>query len=426
MSRLNRRHFLAASAGAAVLSQSAASYARVRGANDRLGVSVIGAGGMGSGHLRALAGMTDAQNLRPIAVADCWRTRAEAGAAVLGAEKSFADYRAVLDDADADYVVIATPEHRHAEILLAAMRAGKAVYCEKPVTHTPGEAVAAQDVQRETGRPVQVGVQSMSNDAYRTAGAAIADGVLGLVVQAQISYVRRYGEQGLFRDPAVTDDMPKPADLDWSAWLGDAPKVAWNPHHYHEWRCYSPYSGGIATDLFIHRLSRFITACGVTYPSRVVGMGGIRQWPDGRDLPDNFEMVAEYPTGPASPDGMTIYALGTASNRVPVDHLIRGYRGTLTFTGDPNHHNHTGWVAKDKDGKVLAEHVATGGEDITLHHMNLHAHLRDGEPLNCPLDLGVYGVVACALANESWRQGRMFGWDEEAREMIPAKSADVS
>ena len=105
--------------------------------------------------------------------------------------------------------------------------------------------------------------------------------------------------------PTSTPAEPQPADLDWNAWLADAPKVAWNPHHYFEWRCYSAYSGGIATDLFIHRITRIMRACNLLYPRRVVGMGGIWQWNDGRDLPDNFEMICEYPRG------MTVYVLGT-------------------------------------------------------------------------------------------------------------------
>ncbi len=142
--------------------------------------------------------------------------------------------------------------------------------------------------------------------------------------------------------PSITDDTPKPADLDWDTWLGDAPKIAWNPHHYFEWRNYAAYSGGISTDLFIHRITRIMKACDLLYPRRVVGMGGIWQWPDGRDLPDNFEMICEYPRG------MTVYVLGTMSNRVGIDHLIRGYRATLYFTP-------TGWEIKDKDGKVLED-----------------------------------------------------------------------
>jgi predicted dehydrogenase len=274
------------------------------------------------------------------------------------------------------------------------------------LTHTMAEAIEVRNKQRATKLPLQVGVQGMSDDSYESAQKAIKEGVIGKVVQAQIEYVRRYGEQGLFCDPNLKEDMPQPSDLDWQAWLGPASKVPWNPHHYFEWRNFAAYSGGIATDLFVHRITRILKALDLTYPRRVVGMGGIWQWPENRDLPDNFEMICEYP------EGLTVYVLGTQSNRVPVDHLIRGYRGTMQFTD-------TGWVARNKDGEVLAEHKKTGGEDINLHHTNLHNHLRNGEPLKCPVELGMAGVAAVVMANESWRTGQMMGWDEATESIVP-------
>jgi predicted dehydrogenase len=281
------------------------------------------------------------------------------------------------------------------------------------MTHALPEAVAVMKKQKETKLPLQIGVQAMSDDSYASAGQAIREGLIGQVVQAQIEYVRRYGEQGPWRVPDLKDDMPKPDDLDWDNWLGSAPKVAWNPHHYFEWRNYAAYSGGICTDLFIHRITRIMKACDLLYPRRVVGMGGIWQWNDGRDLPDNFEMICEYPRG------MTVYVLGTMSNRVGIDHLIRGYRGTLCFTPG-------GWVAKDKDDKVLAEHKKTGGEDILLHHTNLQNHLRKGEPLNCPVELGMAGVAAVCMANESWRTNQMMAWDAKTETMVPANTLELS
>ncbi|MDG2381542.1 MAG: Gfo/Idh/MocA family oxidoreductase [Pirellulaceae bacterium] len=410
-SGFSRRTFMAAAsatgAAAAATKWTAKSYGNILGANDRIRIGFIGAGGMGSNHLNAIAKLKDQNNLEPIAVADCWKTRAEKGAKTVGATQSSQDYRKVLDIKDIDYVTIATPEHWHSDMTIAAMDAGKAVYCEKPMTHTIPEAQQVIKKQEETKMPLQVGVQAMSDDSYESAGEAIRDGVLGQVVQAQIEYVRRYGEQGPWRQPGLKDDSPKPGDLDWKSWLGHAPQTDWNPHHYFEWRNYSQYSGGIATDLFIHRITRIMKACDLIYPRRVVGMGGIWQWSDGRDLPDNFEMICEYPRG------MTVYVLGTMSNRVGIDHVIRGYRGTMYFT--PN-----GWVAKDKDDKVLAEHKKTGGEDIHLHHTNLHNHLRNGEALNCPAPLGLAGVAAVCMANDSWRTGQMMGWDEKRGQVVPA------
>jgi predicted dehydrogenase len=406
---LSRRTFISTASAAAGVTWTAASYARVIGANDRIGVGVIGAGVIGTAHLNVLRGLKDTNNLHPAAVVDCWKTRAEKGREIVGAEHALADYRKLLDMKEVDYVTVAVPEHWHARMTIDAMDAGKAVYCEKPLTHTIPQAQAVLKKQKETGRPLQVGVQGMSDDSYSSARDAIRGGVIGNVVQAQIDYVRRYGKEGPWREPQdVQRHAAKPADLDWKAWLGDAPQIDWNPHHYFEWRCYSAYSGGIATDLFIHRITRIMKACDLLYPRRVVGMGGIWQWPDGRDLPDNFEMICEYPRG------MTVYVLGTMSNRTGIEHQIRGYRGTLTFTP-------TGWIARDTDArKVLAEHKKSGGEDQHLHHTNLHHHLRNGEPLNCPPELGLAGVVAVNMANESWRTGHMMGWDKEKERMAPA------
>ncbi len=410
---ISRRTFLQTTGAIAAATWTASSYARVIGANDRIRIGFIGVGGMGNAHLGAIAALKDKNNLEALAVADVWQTRAEAGAKKVGAPQTLTDYRKLLDIKEIDYVTIASPEHWHARMTLDALDAGKAVYCEKPMTHTIAEAQQVMKKQKETKLAVQIGVQGMSDDSYRTAGEAIRAGKLGQVVQAQIEYVRRYGEKGPFRDPQIKDDAPKPADLDWDAWLGDAPKIAWNPHHYHEWRCYSAYSGGICTDLFIHRITRIMKACDLLYPRRVVGMGGIWQWPDGRDLPDNFEMICEYPRG------MTVYVLGTQSNRVGIDHLIRGYRATLYFTP-------TGWIIKDKDDKVLDEHKKTGGEDIHLHHTNLHNHLRNGEPLSCPVELGLAGVVAVCMANESWRTSQMMGWDAKNERMVPANTLEFN
>jgi predicted dehydrogenase len=410
---ISRRQFLMTGAvSATALAVSAKSYSQIVGANDRIGVALIGAGGMGTGHLVALKSLKESANLRFLGVADCWKTRAAQGAATLETT-AMTDYRELLDHPEVDYVTIASPEHRHAQMTLDALDAGKAVYCEKPLTHTIEEAQTVARKQRETGLPVQVGVQAMSDACYASAAAAIAEGVIGQVVQAQIEYVRRYDKQGLFRDPALNPKMPKPADLNWKDWLGSAEEISWNPHHYFEWRCYSAYSGCIATDLLVHRISRIIKACNLMYPRRVVGMGGIWQWNDGRDLPDNFEMICEYPRG------MTVYVLGTQGNRVGIDHLIRGYRGTLYFTPD-------GWVAKDKDGKELASDKSPPREDITLHHTNLHNHFRNGEKLNCPVELGMASVVAVCMANESWRTSQMMGWDEAKQRMAPASTLDLS
>lgn len=431
---VSRRIFLQTSGTVAAVAGiggtlSAKSYGRTIGANERIRTGLIGGGTIGQQHITAFNELRKRGDFEPVIVADCWLTRAKKSAErlQLPESKAVADYRRVIDNKDVDYVTVATPEHQHERMILDTLDAGKPVYTEKPMTHTIPEALAVVRKQKETGLAVQVGVQGMSDDSYVSAAKAIREGLLGRVVQAQIEYVRRYGEYGPWRLPGLKDDQPKPADLDWDAWLGRAPKIDWNPHHYFEWRNYAAYSGGICTDLFIHRITRIMKACDLLYPRRVVGMGGIWQWPDGRDLPDNFEMICEYPRG------MTVYVLGTMSNKTGIDHVIRGTEGTLTFTTNRAVGNApdatfrktakrpaTGWIITDNGGKVIAEHQKTGGEQIDLHHTNLHNHLRKGEPLNCPASLGLAGVVAVNMANESWRTGRTMAWDAENEKAVPA------
>ena len=139
------------------------------------------------------------------------------------------DYRKLLDIKEIDYVTIATPEHWHSRMTIDALDAGKAVYCEKPMTHSIPEAQEVVKKQKATGLAVQVGVQAMADDSYSSAAKVIEEGILGQVVQAQIEYVRRYDKQGPWRDPDISDSTPQPADLDWNAWLGKAHQGALEP-----------------------------------------------------------------------------------------------------------------------------------------------------------------------------------------------------
>jgi len=309
-SRFSRRAFIRSGAAVGAMAMTAKSYAQTAGANNRLRMGFIGCGVIGREHLTKLLGMRRDENLELAAVCDVYTRRAadfqgkiqEAG----GSASLYHDYREMLARDDIDYVIVATPEHSHAHITLDALDAGKHVYVEKPMTHNIKEAQAVVQKAKETGLKLQVGVQGTADDSYDSAYEAIKAGKLGKVVQAQIDYVRNYEGPGPWRRSGGSSDAAKPADLDWDTWLKPAPEVAWDPHRYYEWRCYADYSGGVATDLFVHRLTRLIKACGLEYPERVVGMGGIYTWDDGRELPDSFEMVAEYPAKEGITNGMTV------------------------------------------------------------------------------------------------------------------------
>lgn len=417
---VNRRDFIRTGAVVSAMSMTAKSYAQTTGANNRLRMGFIGCGGMAGAHLRTLLKIKDSENVDLVATTDVYKRRAvdfqskikEAG----GDATVHADYHEILARQDIDYVLIATPEHSHAYITLDALDAGKHVYVEKPMTHDIKEAQAVLKKVQETKLKLQVGVQGMADDSYSSAFEAIKAGKLGSLVQAQIDYVRNYEGKGPWRKGGKSN-APKPDDLNWDAWLKPAPNHDWDPHRYYEWRCYRDYSGGIATDLFIHRLTRLIKACGLELPERVVGMGGIYTWDDGRDLPDSFEMLAEYPAKEGITNGMTVHVLGTMANDDGNAHCIRGTDATLTFTK-------TGWEIKsdvkaDKDA-IIATHKKTGAEDLDPHHRNHHAAIRDNAPLNCPVELGLYGVTAVRMANLSWFHKKMMAWNKERKVVTPA------
>ena len=413
LNALSRRRFLQSTAVAAgATAMSAKSYAKTSGANGRLNVGMIGCGGMASGHLKALLSMVEDENIAVIMVCDVYRKRAlefqERIQAVGGEAKVTGDYREVLANGDIDYVVIATPEHSHHHIIIDALAAGKHVYCEKPMCYDIREAKDVVRAAAESGLKLQVGVQGMSDDSYSSALEAIKEGKIGQVVEAQIDYVRNHPlQRGPWRKSNVKDDTPKPDDLDWDTWIQPRAQRSWDPHHYFEWRCYRDYSGGISTDLFVHRITRIIRACGLTFPTRVAGMGGIYTWDDGRDMPDSMEVLLEYPPVEGVSNGMTVHLLGTMGNKRSNDHCIRGQKATLLFTS-------SGWdIVSEKDGEVIESHKKTGGEDIILHHKNHHAAIRDGVALNCPPELGLYGVAAARMGNLSIYQRKMVAWDAE-------------
>src|SRR6185436_12446662 len=192
----------------------------------------------------------------------------------------------ILDSKDVDAVVIATPDHWHARQAVDAMKAGKDVYCEKPMCHTIKEAKEIADTVKATKQIMTVGVQSTADPRWRMANELITAGKIGHVMQGQTSYYRN-SSVGQWRYYPLKKDMT-PKTIDWDMWLGHGfktvdgsplgPTAAEQPFDravWAQWRCYWPFGGGMFTDLFVHQTTHLIAAMGVRYPSRVVGGGGI-------------------------------------------------------------------------------------------------------------------------------------------------------
>jgi predicted dehydrogenase len=409
--KISRRAFVSASAASIVA--TAASANRVLGANNRLRVGIIGCGGLAQGaHIPSLMRMKEADNVEIVAVCDVYQKRLDQAAATTGAAP-VKDYRAMLDNKDVDYVTIVTPEHWHARMTLDAADAGKHIYCEKPMTWSIEQAKQVVKKIQQANVKMQVGVQGMCDDSYETAQKYVKEGKLGRVVQAQIDYSRNYKRDFWVSDEPDKDVRPG-ENLDWNAFLGPAPKRPFDLDRFLHWRRYWDYSGGIATDLFVHRITRIIRALDLKLPNRVVAVGGKWEFRDSpAEIPDTFNMMLDYP------DGLSVVVLSSMANDAPIPHVLRGHEATLEFTREGFVIRPQGRFNKEGDRPEIV-HKKTGAEDITLHHRNLQNSIRGGEALKCDVMTGYYGVVAVRLAVESYRKSKYMKWDARREKGIEA------
>ncbi|MBN1349450.1 Gfo/Idh/MocA family oxidoreductase [candidate division KSB1 bacterium] len=402
---------------------SAKSFARIVGANDRINIGIIGCGGMSNSHRKSFVENKDNDNIDVIAVCDVFTKRMEKFAEKSEAA-SFPEYKKLLESKDVDAVLIGTPEHWHHRMIIDSLDAGKHVYVEKPMTHKIDEAREVVDkTNKKKKLKVQVGVQGMSDHTYRIANEYIKAGYLGKVLLAQIDYSRHYLDD--FWAYKIDEDAKPGINLDWDAWLGPAPKRPWDPDRCFRWRRYWDYSGGIATDLFVHRVTRLIKSIGLDFPKYVSGTGGKFKFTDSlAEIPDTFNMLVDYPDGP------TVSLVSTMANGMSIRHAIRGYKATMEFTGDGlkiiPEPDMEGYNKDEATGEVkpLVVHRKLGGEDITLHHRNWFNAIRFDEEIRCPVELGYYAVVVCAMGVESYRRRAYLEWDRKKETWQIAKSDD--
>ncbi|HEU0142030.1 MAG TPA: Gfo/Idh/MocA family oxidoreductase [Bryobacteraceae bacterium] len=404
MKKLTRRQL---AVGAVSLAGTRA-LAQQRPAPDRLRGGVIGCGIRGvRAHIATLLKMKEADAVDITAVCDVFDKRAQQAAQMTGA-KPYQDYRRLLEDKDIDFVVIATPDHLHAQMAIDAASAGKHIYCEKPMTHSVDEAKRVVAKVRETSVKMQVGVQGMSDDSYETAYKYVKDGVLGKVVIAQIDYSRNYrGDYWL--KPFDSDANPG-LNLNWDLFQGPAKHRPWDPERYFNWIRYYDYSGGVPAGLFVHRVTRIIKSLGLTFPEFGSAHGGTFQFTESKaEVPDTINIMLDYPGGP------TVLLISSLANDTPVDHVLRGHKATLEFTP-------TGFTIRpqklyEKEVKEIV-HVKTGGEDTELHLRNLLRAIRFNEPLKCDEMLGYYGVVACQFGVLSLQRRKYLKWDKAGERIV--------
>ncbi|MBI5281964.1 MAG: Gfo/Idh/MocA family oxidoreductase [Candidatus Solibacter usitatus] len=278
---MNRRAFLQSPAAAAIPAMQAPS--------DRVGVALIGCGGMGRANLVDFQKQPDVE-IR--ALCDVFRPSAEAALKLASGKPGlYSDYRRILDRKDIDAVIVATPDHWHPLIAIHACQAGKDVYVEKPVSHNVREGRLMVEAARRHNRVVQVGIQQRSGAHFRRAAQAVRDGKIGKVLFAQCwNHNYSASTAGMGR-PA---DSPAPKGLDWDMWLGPAPEIPYNPAR-RNFRAFWDYAGGELTNWCVHLIDFVHMALDVDTPLTVASSGGKWFYDDIRDCADTQEVVWEYP-----------------------------------------------------------------------------------------------------------------------------------
>lgn len=420
---MSRRDFIRAAgataagvmAGSLIGAGEAMAAPNVIGANDRINIGIIGVGGMGSGHLNTLKSMEADHNIKVVGVCDVWDKRLERARNALNLPHTYTykDWRKLLERNDIDEVVIATPDHWHSPIAIAAMESGKHVYVEKPMTHTFEEAVAMWKTAKSTKRIVQVGSQGCTDAKWHKAGELIQNGRIGAVIMAQGGYCRNnpHGEWNYHIDPEANE-----SNLDWKAWLGSAPKRAWSPERYFRWRKFWDYGTGIIGDLWPHRLHPLMIAMAMTdqWPKRVACVGANicdtdKGYGELRDVADATLLTVEYPSG------AMIYLAGSTINERGIEDMIRGQKANLYFGGGKVRIEPERPFADEIEAKD--EPVVGPGENHVEHHKNLLNAIRTGAKANCDIELGMRVQTIVSMAEKSYRESKMVTFNPDKMKM---------
>lgn len=417
----SRRGFIGA-AGVAL------AASRIGGANDRINIGQIGIGARGSYHLDAcLRRQKTRGDVQVVAVCDVYRKRLAKAADQAAGAKAYLHHQELLQRTDIDAVFIATPDHWHAPIALDALAAGKDVYLEKPMTHTLAEAKELFERARDSKRIVQVGVQGTSWTRWHKVREILESGMLGQVVAAQGTYSRNNpdGDWNWDIDPGAGPQGKGENYIDWQQWLGAAPARAFDADRFFRFRKYWDYSGGIATDLHYHIVAPLHLALGNQHPARVVGMGGLWVYNDGREVPDTFMNSADYP------GKYRITVESSQVNEVGPVTMLRGTKATL-FLGDEwegpknRQFDHAQIVAEKpyrdefvrKWGKEEVIVPGLGNEGDDKHVDNFFDCVRTRQEPNCSAFLGYTAMTHIALAVRSYRESRMFRFDPVKEEVV--------
>lgn len=439
--RGTRRAFLMTTAGAAAVSRLGAAPAF--GPNDRVRIATVGMGIIGFIDTTCALKVP---GVELVAVADLYAGRRLHAKEIYGDRiDALVDYREILARKDVDAVLLCVPDHWHARMSIEAMKAGKAVYCEKPMVRGVEEGPGVILAQKETGAVFQVGSQFASSVVFAALRDVLTSGTIGKLHAVEARY-NRNSALGAWQYSIPTDASPE--TVDWDRFLGDAPKRPFDADRFFRWRKYWDYGTAVAGDLFVHLLTAIHVATGSLGPTRVAAMGGRRYWDDGREVYDLIMGLLDYPETPAHPaftlalqtdfeDGggdnslfrfvgsegvVDVTFEGFKVNRVGIakassDQILKGYNSVTTFSRAQQE----AYAAKLAGEGPAATKPAAKGPDVFKaprgydarydHFVKFFAAIREGKPVEEDAAFGYRAAAPALLCNDSYRQGKLIGWD---------------
>jgi predicted dehydrogenase len=399
-------------------------------ASDRIRFGMIGVGMQGSG---LLANAITLPGVECVAAADLYDGRHTLATEIAG-KKIYATrkYQELLDNKEIDCIIAAVPDHWHKQVVVDAVNAGKDIYCEKPMSHSPADGLAMVEAYKKTGRIVQIGSQRVSSVVCAKAKELVAQGVIGDLNLVEGS-LGRNDPCGAWQYPPPSDASP--ATIDWDTWQGTVPKRPFDAKIFARWRCWKEYGTGLAGDLLVHLVSGMNFMLGWNQPpSRVMSTGGILRWPDGRNMPDVQATLFEYGKYP-------VYLRLNAGCESPEVYRIQGSKGYLEVTEFgityspqsgldeyPCYYT-SSYPAAMREAYMKqwhAEHDKTPGkeplvetytykgdswDDVKPHLWNYFEHVRSRAPVVEDAVFGHNAALACHMANESYFRKAPVTWD---------------
>lgn len=429
--KLDRRSFLNQATtmvvGAGAFSSAAFSYNRIKGANDRISLGHIGVGRRGK-ELAAIVSRLKEKNVEMTAVCDLWEVNREAAAAQAAKEygrepRVFQYMEELLALKDVDAVLVSTADFQHATHLKLVVEAGKDCYCEKPMANDLAEARAARDAVVKGNQIVQIGTQHRSEPYQRAVHDFIKTGALGEVSKVEIVW-NYHGPRWRGR-PEVKQIREQ--ETDWRRWLLKKAYRPFDPQMYFEFRLYKDFSSGIADQWMSHGIDLMHYFLDDHFPKSVVASGGVFAWKDGRENPDTFQTLLEYPKG-----FLVSYATSFGNDSDSFTRVM-GKATTLVNVGGEGSPRWK-WIEEKgthEDNPLIkrAEKLITlpgsNAEPPTFisdsdpsHMTNWFDCLRSRQQPNATVHHGFAHSVAVIMAARAYREGKKLYWDPKGETIL--------